>query len=119
MSRSPKKASQITLRVYDEANLLSVSTFSRFLEDSNIRLLGRRMLGVYCIWELYVLSIVRESFRLSRAYLCTLPEPSPFMRFSTSDTDTLLKSPLIECLRQLAATANSKALASDAYVLRP
>ena len=42
-------------------------------------------------------------------YLSTLPDPSPFASFSTSETVTRLKSPKIECFRQEAATANSNA----------
>ena len=42
-------------------------------------------------------------------YLCTLPVPSPPMSFVTSETFTRLKSPMTECFRQLAATANSSA----------
>ena len=40
---------------------------------------------------------------------CTLPVPSPPMSFVTSETFTRLKSPMTECFRQLAATANSSA----------
>ena len=40
-------------------------------------------------------------------YLCTRPEPSPFISVLTSATLTWLKSPSIVCLRQEAATANS------------
>lgn len=46
-----------------------------------------------------------------RAYRCTLPEASPPFNFSTSANVTLLKSPIIECFKQLAATANSSACA--------
>ena len=42
-------------------------------------------------------------------YLCTLPVPSPPMSLVTSETFTRLKSPMTECFRQLAATANSSA----------
>ena len=42
-------------------------------------------------------------------YRCTLPVPSPPMSFVTSETFTRLKSPMTECFRQLAATANSSA----------
>ena len=40
-------------------------------------------------------------------YLCTRPEASPPASFFTSSTLTMLKSPSIECFKQLAATANS------------
>ena len=40
-------------------------------------------------------------------YRCTLPDASPPIRFLASLTETRLKSPEIECFRQLAATANS------------
>ena len=42
-------------------------------------------------------------------YRCTLPVPSPPMSLVTSETFTRLKSPMTECFRQLAATANSSA----------
>ena len=42
-------------------------------------------------------------------YLCTLPVPSPPMSLVTSETPTRLKSPMMLCFRQLAATANSSA----------
>ena len=38
---------------------------------------------------------------------------------STSGTVTRLKSPLIECLRQLAAVANSSAFLSSSYASKP
>ena len=40
-------------------------------------------------------------------YLCTRPEASPPASFFTSSTLTMLKSPSMECFKQLAATANS------------
>ena len=40
-------------------------------------------------------------------YLWTRPEPSPPANFNTSSMLTMLKSPSIECFKQLAATANS------------
>ena len=42
-------------------------------------------------------------------YRCTLPVPSPPMSLVTSERFTRLKSPMTECFRQLAATANSSA----------
>ena len=42
-------------------------------------------------------------------YLCTLPDPSPPARLSTSSLVTRLKSPGIVCLSAEAATANSSA----------
>ena len=42
-------------------------------------------------------------------YLCTRPDASPPISFSASATDTRLKSPLIECFKQLAATAKLRA----------
>ena len=53
------------------------------------------------------------------SYLCTRPEPSPPISFSTSPTDTRLKSPEMECLRQLAATANASASARSSKRVRP
>lgn len=52
-------------------------------------------------------------------YLCTRPEPSPPAKASTSSRLTRLKSPSTVCLRQDAATANSKASESDIPVLSP
>ena len=49
--------------------------------------------------------------KTEKTYLCTLPDPSPPMRAVTSFTETLLKSPPMECFKQLAATANSNASA--------
>ena len=43
------------------------------------------------------------------------PEPSPPASFSTSETETMLKSPSMECFRAEAATANSMA----SWVLLP
>jgi len=51
-------------------------------------------------------SVKRNGF-CAMAYRCTLPDASPPANFCTSSTDTWLKSPSIECFRQLAATANS------------
>ena len=45
----------------------------------------------------------------SEHYRWTRPVPSPAMSLVTSDTVTRLKSPRMECFRQLAATANSSA----------
>ena len=42
-------------------------------------------------------------------HLCTRPEPPPWISASTSSTVKRLKSPGIECFRQDAATANSRA----------
>lgn len=42
-------------------------------------------------------------------YLCTLPDPPSFSKAFTSATVDRLKSPVTECFRQLAATANSNA----------
>ena len=61
---------------------------------------------VIAIFVLTILSWVETP------YLTTLPDPSPPIKARTSATLTRLKSPLIECLRQLAATANSSASAS-------
>src|SRR6476659_7186449 len=47
--------------------------------------------------------------RVSRNYLCTRPDPPPFNSAFTSSTVNRLKSPGIECFKQLAATANSRA----------
>ena len=44
---------------------------------------------------------------LALRYRCTRPEPPSFKSAFTSATFTRLKSPGIECFRQLAATANS------------
>jgi len=52
-------------------------------------------------------------------YLCTRPEPEPPLRLMTSSMLTRLKSPMIECLRQLAATANSSASCLPCRSLRP
>lgn len=40
-------------------------------------------------------------------YLWMRPEPSPPANFNTSSMLTMLKSPSIECFKQLAATENS------------
>ncbi len=42
-------------------------------------------------------------------YRCTRPDPPPFSSAFTSSTVNRLKSPGIECFKQLAATANSSA----------
>lgn len=42
-------------------------------------------------------------------YRCTRPEPPPLMSACTSSAEKRLKSPGMECFRQLAATANSRA----------
>ena len=55
----------------------------------------------------------------STYYLWTLPDPSPSASFLTSSILTLLKSPSIVCLRQLAATANSSASLSSPSSLSP
>lgn len=47
------------------------------------------------------------SISLHNRYLCTRPEPSPAASFSTSETETRLKPPSIECFSAEAATANS------------
>ena len=53
------------------------------------------------------------------SYLCTRPEPSPDISFSTSGTVTRLKSPRIVCFSALAATANSRLCWRSSYALRP
>ena len=55
--------------------------------------------------------IVNPFFRKYHPW--TLPFPPFFIKSSTSDTVTRLKSPSIECFKQLAATANSIALLSS------
>ena len=62
--------------------------------------------GVISSQQPLVLFAVKAAHPL---YLCTLPVPSPPMSLVTSETFTRLKSPMIECFRQLAATANSSA----------
>src|SRR5690606_32526542 len=57
--------------------------------------------------------------RMVTGYRCTRPEASPPISFSTSATPTRLKSPEIECLRQLAATANSSACRRSSYAFSP
>ena len=46
---------------------------------------------------------------LHKSYRCTRPVPSPPIRRTTSATPTRLKSPMMECFRQDAATANARA----------
>ena len=43
--------------------------------------------------------------RAAGSYRTTRPDPDPFISFSTSSRVLKLKSPLIECFKQLAATA--------------
>lgn len=53
--------------------------------------------------------MVNEKIQDRYFYRCTRPVASPSLSFTTSETLTRLKSPIMECLRQLAATANSSA----------
>ena len=53
------------------------------------------------------------------SHLWTRPLPPPSISASTSATPTRWKSPEIECFRQPAAVAKSRALLSSAWVARP
>jgi len=56
---------------------------------------------------------------ISGSYLCTLPDASPPTRLVTSSNETRGKSPGIECIRQDAAVAKSRASLSVSRLLRP
>lgn len=78
--------------------------------NSNAKLKGNSIIAIINNVCLFFLIFIIQR--------CTLPFPPFFIKFSTSDTVTLLKSPSIECFRQLAATANSIASLSFLPVIK-
>ena len=90
----------MTLERHDAASLVLL-----VVEKINIRSLklGQRRHQRQQPLVLFAVKAVHPPYR------CTLPVPSPPMSFVTSETFTRLKSPMTECFRQLAATANSSA----------